>query len=147
MQEIVAVIRENDPDKIILIGGLRHAYDLQFVSEAPLADDNVGYATHPYSNNLAGIDADAAFGNLSSKYPVFATELGYNQIDFLDTSINGVPYRKAIIDYMEARGISWTVWCFDATWETTLLTDVNTFAPSPSGEYFRSRMLELNPHP
>jgi hypothetical protein len=40
--------------------------------------------------------------------------------------------------------MSWTVWCFDATWQTTLLMNIQTYSPSPSGEYFRSGMLELN---
>jgi len=63
-----------------------------------------------------------------------------------DIDIDGIPYHQAIIDYLEAHHISWTVWCFDAYWKTSLLTNNQTYQPSPSGKYFRSRLLELNQH-
>ena len=146
-EQVIAVIRANDPDKIILVGGLQSAYDLSFVADAPVAGSNIAYATHPYSKPDFVKNWDTAFGDLSSQYPVFATEFGYTQGGFSDNDYNGVPYRQAIIDYLEAHHISWTVWCFDATWYTSLLLDVQTYQPSPSGEYFRSRLLELNQRP
>jgi endoglucanase len=142
-EEAIAVIRVNDPDKIVLVGGVQSSYNLSFVAANPIADGNVGYATHPYShqNNLSW---DAAFGNLSSRYPVFATEFGYDEKGNPDIDISGVPYHQAIIDYLEIHHISWTVWCFDADWQTSLLVSNYTFQPSPSGEYFHSRLLKLN---
>jgi hypothetical protein len=148
MQEVIKVVRANDPDKIILVGGMNNAYDLSFLADPSNAIEgsNIAYATHPYSPRTAP-SWDKAFGDLSARSPVFATELGYNTTDFLDIKIHGIPYHQAIIDYFEAHQISWTVWCFDAVWQTTLLIDNQNYTPSPSGEYFRSRMLELNQHP
>jgi len=118
MEQVIAVVRANDPDKIILVGGLTYAYDLSFVADKPIEGSNIAYVTHPYSVHPMD-DWDSAFGRLSSQYPVFATEFGYSQSDFPDIDINGTPYHQAIIDYLEAHHVSWTVWCFDATWQTT----------------------------
>jgi hypothetical protein len=147
-------IRPNDPDKIILVGGLQSSYNLSFVASAPIADisNNVAYATHPYSsqyippaNHATQSGWDIAFGNLSQQYPVFATEFGYqdDKQGFENIMIGNIPYRQAIIDYLEEHHISWMVWVFDDNWWTSLLLDKN-FSPSPSGAYFRSRLLELN---
>jgi endoglucanase len=153
-------IRPNDPDKIILIGGLQAGYDLSYTLSAPITDisNNVGYATQPYSGQFLANASyaspsgwDAAFGKLSEKYPVFAIEFGYEK-DFKekgarDPNIGNIPYHQAIIDYLEEHHISWTVWVFDSFWSTRLLKNNRTFEPSESGEYFRSRLVELNPHP
>lgn len=143
---ISTTIRPNDPDKIVLVGGLLSAYDLEYVEAAPISDvsNNVGYATHPYPGMLEHVSWDAAFGNLSKKHPVFVTEYGY---DSPDTSIGGVPYHQALIDYLEAHHISWTVWLFSANWGQCLLADNSTFAPTESGAYFKSRLLALNGPP
>ncbi|MGA3056726.1 MAG: glycoside hydrolase family 5 protein [Candidatus Limnocylindrales bacterium] len=151
-------IRPSDPDKIILVGGLQSAYDLEYVAGAPIADvsNNVAYATHPYSHQILPPNHqatrggwDQAYGNLSSKYPVFATEFGYEMdLEYADDPIiDDTPYHQAIIDYLEAHHISWSVWCFSADWATRLLKNDETFEPSESGAYFKSRLLELNGPP
>jgi endoglucanase len=69
METVIDVIRANDPDKIILVGGVMYAHDLSFAEDAPIADSNVAYAIHPYS--VTPRDTwDAVFGNISAKYPV-----------------------------------------------------------------------------
>jgi hypothetical protein len=141
-------IRPNDPDKIVLVGGLLSAYDLSYVAGAPIADisNNVAYSTHPYPSGFENqhLSWDSAFGNLSSQVPVFATEYGY---EIPDTTIGGIPYHQALIDYLEDHHISWTAWVFATTWTPVLLKDYQTFEPSESGAFFRSRLLELNGTP
>ncbi len=138
-------IRPNDPDKIVLVGGLLSAYDLSYVAGAPIADssNNVAYSTHPYPSGFENqhLSWDSAFGNLSKKYAVFATEYGY---DSPDINIGGSPYHQAIMDYLEAHQISWTAWIFAATWSPIFLKDNQTFETTESGTFFRSRLLELN---
>ena len=147
MEQIIAGIRTNDPDKIILVGGLQFAYDLSFVANAPITGKNVAYATHPYSHSKWKNDWKTAFGDLSSQYPVFATEFGYDAGGSPDDYYNGIPYHQAIVEYLEEHHISWAVWNFDASWAPTLLLDNFTYQPSPAGEYFRSIMLNLNQCP
>jgi hypothetical protein len=145
-------IRPNDPHKTILVGGLMSAYDLSYVADEPIADisNNVGYTTHPYptwirTNNFGW---DAAFGNVSKKYAVFATEYGYGDDPCCpDPLVGAIPYHQALIDYLEAHSISWAAWGFSAAnsnWPPCLLLDNQTFEPSESGAYFKSRLLELN---
>jgi hypothetical protein len=93
-------------------------------------------------------DWDAAFGKLSERYPVIATEIGYqNDIkDFADINVKDARYSQAIVDYLEAHQISWTAWCFDNVWFTCLLADRN-FTPTQSGAYFRDRLLAAKRSP
>jgi len=143
-EQAISLIRANDPNKIILVGGLNSAYNLSFVADAPIAFDNIGYTTHPYSQ-YTYLPWDDAFGKLSDKYAVFATELGYqdDKPGYENTMVGNKLYSQAIIDYLEEHHISWTAWVFDDQWWPSLLLD-KYFRPSASGEYFRSRLLEAN---
>ena len=145
-------IRPNDPAKTLLVGGLNADFNLSFVAHDPIVDsaNNVAYTTEPYSSHLiAHEDWNAYFGDVASQYAVFAIEFGYDSCcaDSLDIDVDGTPYHRYVIDYLEARHISWTVWSFSASWTTRLLKDNTTFEPSESGAYFKSRMLELDGPP
>jgi endoglucanase len=149
-EKALAVVRANAPQKPVLVGGLAWAYDLSFALDAPVAGSNIGYVTHPYPKSASAIgkDWDAAFGKLSDRYPVIATEIGFqNDIkDFAEIEVNGARYSQAIVDYLEAHQISWTAWCFDDVWFTCLLADRN-FTPTQSGAYFRDRLLAAKRSP
>ncbi len=101
----VDAVRAHDPDKTILVGGVQSSYNLSFVAADPVADGNVGYATHPYPRQNYP-DWDAAFGNLSARYPVIVTEFGYDEAGNWDLDIGGVLYHLAIIDYLERHHMS-----------------------------------------
>jgi len=143
-EQAISDIRTNDPNKIILVGGLDWAYNLSFVADSPIAFDNIGYTTHPYQEKMY-LSWYNAFGKMSDKYAVFATEIGYqdNKPGYENTMVGNKLYSQAIVDYLEEHHISWTAWVFDDFWWTSLLIDDN-FRPSSSGEYFRSRLLEGN---
>jgi endoglucanase len=143
-EQAISVIRANDPDKIILVGGLRWAYDLSYAADAPITGDNIGYVTHPYPQNIAdtGKNWDTAFGRLSEEYPVFATEFAYDDFlpGFENRMIGKQRYSQAIIDYLEEHQISWMVFNFDYILRISLISD-RDFTPTPQGDYFRSRLL------
>ena len=48
-------------------------------------------------------------------------------------------YGPAIIKYLEGKGISWTVWCFDPEWGPTLIRNWN-YDLTPSGEFAKAAM-------
>ena len=48
-------------------------------------------------------------------------------------------YGPAIIKYLEGKGISWTVWCFDPTWGPTLIKNWN-YELNASGEFAKAAM-------
>ncbi len=92
---------------------------------------------------------DDAFGNIKEVFPVFATEFGFapsGQQHAEDNYPGPGLYREEIINYLEERKISWTVWCFSSTWGPSLLSDINSYMPSESGAFFRSKLLEYHNH-
>ena len=73
-EEIIDVIRKNDPDSVIIVGGLVWGYDISFALECPIERKNIVYGTHPYPWRCEHKSWNEAFGNIKNKYPVFATE-------------------------------------------------------------------------
>jgi len=48
-------------------------------------------------------------------------------------------YGPAIIKYLEGKGISWTLWCFDPEWGPTLIRDWQ-YTLNPSGEFAKAAL-------
>ena len=48
-------------------------------------------------------------------------------------------YGPEIIKYLEGKGISWTVWCFDPTWGPTLIKNWD-YELTASGEFAKAAM-------
>lgn len=142
-EEVIDVIRKNDPDAVIIVGGLHWAYDISHAIDYPIERENIVYATHPYPKAYEFKTWDEAFGNIKKKYPVFATEFGFyptgNQPE--DSYMGEGRYRDAIKSYLEDKNISWTAWCFRYKGHTKLLEDKN-YIPTETGEFFREWLLE-----
>ena len=49
------------------------------------------------------------------------------------------PYGPSIIKYLEGKGISWLVWCFDPEWGPTLISNWD-YTLNPSGEFAKQAM-------
>lgn len=133
-ETLIGIIRAYNPQAVVLVAGFDWAYDLTPMREAPIAAEGIGYVVHPYANKRTQPwepKWDEDFGFAAAKYPVVATEFG----GFPE----GQPYGPAIFEYLERKGISWMVWCFDPQWGPTLLKDWE-YHLTPSGE-FASRML------
>ncbi|HYK91124.1 MAG TPA: hypothetical protein VE398_20295 [Acidobacteriota bacterium] len=50
-------------------------------------------------------------------------------------------YGPSIIKYLEGKGISWAVWCFDPEWGPTLIRDWQ-YTPTPAGEFAKQVMVQ-----
>ena len=136
----IGIIRAYNPQAIILVAGFDWAYDLTPIREAPINAENIGYVTHPYSNKRPQPwepKWELDFGFAADKYPVVATEFGGAQAAAPDAQQPA--YGPSIIRYLESRGISWVVWCFDPQWGPTLLKDWN-YTLTPSGEFAKNIM-------
>ena len=138
VEEEITIIRAHNPQVIPLVAGFDWAYDLTPLRLNPIAAEGIGYTTHPYSNKRTQPwepKWEEDFGFAASKYPVIATEFG----GFArPPSTSGQPpagesagrgnrdaaYGPAIIKYLEGKGMSWTVWCFDPEWGPTLLQEL-----------------------
>ncbi len=133
-EDLIAMIRGYNAQAIPLVAGFDWAYDLTPVRLSPVAAEGVGYSVHPYPNKRPQPWEgrwEEDFGFVAAKYPVVATEFG----GFAPQS----PYGPTIIKYLEGKGISWIVWCFDPEWGPTLIKDWN-YSLTPSGEFAKQAM-------
>lgn len=141
VEEQIAIIRAHHAQAIPLVAGFDWAYDLTPLLLEPIAAEGIGYTTHPYANKRKQPWAprwDEDFGFAAEKYPIFATEFG----GFKSTEVDGTTdtaYGPAIINYLEGKGISWAVWCFDPQWGPTLIRNWD-YELTPSGEFAKAAM-------
>ena len=158
VEEEITIIRAYNPQVIPLVAGFDWAYDLTPLRVAPINAPGIGYVVHPYANKRPQpweSKWEEDFGFAAATYPVVATEFG----GFAAPVTPGVPqplatapapapgrgnpdtaaYGPAIFGYLEKKGISWIVWCFDPEWGPTLIRDW-TYALTPSGLYTKEAM-------
>ena len=142
VESVVDDIQRVDKQKPIIVGGLSWAYDLSYALNYPVRRSNIVYSTHPYPDSEANRSWEEAFGKLKSRYPVFATEFGFEPSGQkgLDKYKGKSCYKDAIVCFLNDRKISWTAWCFSSAWTPTLLQD-SDFTPTVAGEFFRDVML------
>jgi endoglucanase len=145
----IGIIRAYNPQAIVLVAGFDWAYDLTPIREAPIAAANIGYVTHPYSNKRPQPwepKWEEDFGFAAARYPVVATEFGGAAA--APPNATQPAYGPSIIKYLEGKGISWIVWCFDPEWGPTLLKDWQ-YTLTPAGEFAKQAMQgahsELHP--
>jgi endoglucanase len=147
VEEEIAIIRANNPQAIPLVAGFDWAYDLTPLRLSPIAAEGIGYTTHPYAHKRTQPwepKWEEDFGFAAAKYPVIATEFGgfarpasaegQPANDSSKSGSRNAAYGPAIIKYLEAKGISWTVWCFDPQWGPALLRNWD-YQLTPSGEF------------
>ena len=150
MEDLIALVRANDPDAIPLVGGLDWAYDLSGVREDPVRAEGIAYVSHPYPQKRTPPwepKWEELWGYVAARYPVFATELGFMSADGPGAHIPVIAdetYGRAIVGYFEARGISWAAWVFDPQWAPQMIEDW-TFAPTRQGRFFREAFRRTAP--
>jgi aryl-phospho-beta-D-glucosidase BglC (GH1 family) len=148
-EDLIAIIRAYNPQVIPLVAGFDWAYDLTPIRVAPINAEGIGYVTHPYSNKRPQPwepKWEEDFGFAAEKYPIVATEFGGfgparrnpNAPDAAPAE-QQAPYGPSIIKYLESKGISWIVWCFDPEWGPTLISDWE-YKLTPSGEFAKQAM-------
>jgi aryl-phospho-beta-D-glucosidase BglC (GH1 family) len=135
VEEEITLIRAYNPQAIPMVAGFDWAYDLTPIILNPIAAEGIGYTVHPYANKRSQPwepKWEEDFGFAAAKYPVMATEFG---------GFGGrePAYGPAIFKYLESKGISWTVWCFDPEWGPTLIKNWN-YDLNASGEAAKAAM-------
>lgn len=111
---LVGTIRDHNPNALILVSGVKYAYDLSGVPNDPVRYTNIVYETHIYppSASAHGMSWDATHAGLTGKYPVFVTEWGFSPNVIKTHGMYGTDatYGAPLLQYMEAHGYSWTAW-------------------------------------
>ena len=134
-EQIIPVIREKDPDSVIIVGNPDWSKDLYSVAADPLDFDNVLYTLHFYSASH-GQEVRNMVEEVSRKgLPVFVTEFG------VTASSGGFPRDLESaglwIDLMERENISYCMWSFSNAAEpcSALRSDVLKYSGFEEGDY------------
>ncbi|MGY0433012.1 cellulase family glycosylhydrolase [Bacillus rugosus] len=107
-KEVISVIRENDPNNIIIVGTGTWSQDVNDAADDQLKDANVMYALHFYAGTHGQFLRDKANYALSNGAPIFVTEWGTS-----DASGNGGVYlnqSREWLNYLNSKNISWVNW-------------------------------------
>jgi hypothetical protein len=136
-EDTISIIRARNRETIPLVAGLDWAYDLAPLRDSPIRAEHIGYVTHPYPNKRSQPwppKWEEDFGFAAGRYPVIATELGFGSKE------EGAEYGAEITHYLESRGISWVVWCFDPEWGPSMISSWDTYELTPEGKFFTDAM-------
>jgi hypothetical protein len=140
-EDLIAIIRAYDRETIPLVAGLDWAYDLSPLRINPVEAERIGYVTHPYLHKRSKPwepKWEENFGFAADRFPVIATEFGFTLSK--EGSAETREYGKAIIKYLEGRGIGWVAWVFDPEWGPPMLRSWDTYALTESGEFFKQAL-------
>jgi aryl-phospho-beta-D-glucosidase BglC (GH1 family) len=145
-EDLISVIRAFDREKIPLVAGFDWAYDLTPLRINPVEEEGIAYVTHPYPHKRTQPwepKWEEDFGFAADQFPVIATEIGFT--NGRGGMADNEAYGKAIVGYLEGRGISWVAWVFDPEWTPSMINSWNTYALTESGEFFKGAM-QAKPH-
>ena len=140
-ENMITVIRAFDPEKIILVAGLDWAYDLTPLLIEPIDAPDICYVSHPYPHKRTKPFEpkwEENFGFAASRYPVVVTEFSFT-LGNEGIADNG-EYGRAIINYMEAKGMSWIGWVFDPEWNPRLIESWDTYKLTEAGTFFKQAL-------
>ena len=108
-EEVIKVIRENDPKNIILVGSPHWDQDVDFAAVDPiLGYTNIMYTMHFYAATHGKELRDKTDAAINKGLPIFVSESAG-----MEATGDGPLDLKAwqeYIDWMEARKLSWITW-------------------------------------
>jgi len=151
-EAMIRIVFAHDTQVIPMVAGFNWAYDLSEVAEKPIRANGIAYAAHPYPTKSKKpieekpADWEATWGYVADTYPMIATEIGWLRKDDPGAHVPVIDdgrYGPVIVDYLEGKGISWTVWCFDPDWPPQMIKDWD-YTPTEQGEFFREVMRKAN---
>ncbi|MDZ7292209.1 MAG: glycoside hydrolase family 5 protein [candidate division KSB1 bacterium] len=140
-EDMISLIRAYDRETIPLVAGFDWAYDLTPLLINPVEAEGIGYVTHPYPHKRTKPwepKWEENFGFAAGRFPILATEIGFT-LGKSTLAENG-EYGKAIISYLENKGIGWVGWVFDPEWHPALFESWDTYKLTESGEFFKQAL-------
>jgi hypothetical protein len=143
-EQLIDVVRSNDPRALILVPGVRVAYDLTGVPSDPILRDNLVYEVHlhPGLPSWAGSWNDN-LGFLSNNYPIIAGEWGFSPgSSYADTNASIDNYGRPLLDYDNEKGISWIAYIWSCTWTPNILQAWN-YQPTQFGQFVKDTLSSI----
>ncbi len=128
-EQIIPVIREKDPDSVIIVGNPDWSKDLESVAADPLEFDNILYTLHFYSATHGENYRDMTERLSKQGLPIFVTEFG------VTAASGGLPRDLESADkwigLLEQEGISYCMWALSKAPEACSVIRMNV--PKYSG--------------
>jgi endoglucanase len=131
-EAVVAAIRENDPDNVIVLGTPNWDQDVHVAASDPLTGGNLMYALHFYACTHQAELRQRAQAAFQSGLPLFVTEWGATHAD---GGLDGVvcdAEARAWHDWLDSANISWAAWKLDGCTDSTCMFKDQT-APVTGG--------------
>lgn len=108
-EEVIKVIRQNDPDNIILVGSPRWDQEVNLPAEDPIKGfDNLMYTMHFYAGTHKQWLRDRTDEAMKKGLPIFVSESAGMEATG-DGPMDYAEWQK-FIDWMESNKISWITW-------------------------------------
>jgi len=108
-EEVIKVIRANDPDNIILVGCPHWDQDINLPAEDPIKGyDNLMYTVHFYAATHKQELRDRTDDAIKKGLPIFISESAGMEATG-DGPLNEAEWKRWI-DWTENRGLSWITW-------------------------------------
>ncbi|HEU5129437.1 MAG TPA: cellulase family glycosylhydrolase [Glycomyces sp.] len=142
-EEIIPVIRQHDPDGVILLGtahwsslGVSLGSNEQEVIDNPVDADNIMYTFHFYAASH-GDDHFNALARAADQIPMFVTEFGTQ--NYSGEGANDFAMSQRYLDLMEDKNISWVNWNFSDDHRSGAVFEPGT---CPGGPYTGTTALK-----
>jgi len=78
-EEVIKVIRENDPDNLIIVGTPTWSQDVDVAAKDPISDSNTAYALHFYTSTHKQWLRDKSVSAMNSGAAIFVSEFGTSE--------------------------------------------------------------------
>lgn len=136
-EEVIAGIRSEDPDNLIIVGTPTWSQDVDDAALDPVDDVNVAYALHFYAGTHGQELRSKAVTALNREVVLFVSEWGVSNAD----ATGGVHYpeTETWLNFMDTAGLSWCNWSVADKDETTSIVTPGT---TPSGNWRESDLTE-----
>ena len=150
-EEIIPIIRSNDPDAIIIVGTPTWSQDVDIAAQDPITGyDNIMYAIHFYASTHTDNIRNKAKTAMNSGLPIFISEFS-----ICDASGNGaIDYNQADLwfDLIDEYNLSYAAWNVSNKDETssliksscTKLSGWTESELSDTGIYIRKKIKGIN---
>jgi endoglucanase len=149
-ESVISVIRENDPDNLIIVGTPNWSQDVDKVIGNKIQDDNVLYSLHFYTGTHKEWLRTKAKNAMSAGIPLFISEYGISEssgngiIDLNETNL--------WVNFMEEKNLSWCNWSVANKDETSaiLLSSTSSISGweiedlSEAGIIIRDYIIRMN---
>ena len=128
-EEVIPVIREKDPDSVIIVGTPDWSKDLMSAAADPLPFENIMYSLHFYSATHGQDVRDTAKRAIEAGLPIFVTEFGI-------TASSGdhprdIESADEWIALLENGNVSWCMWSLSKVAEASAF--IRSTVPKYSG--------------